>query len=257
MKVNDIIKVIEDFAPLGLAYSWDNSGLLCGDINKEVKKIYITLDVDKYTVDEAVNAGCDMIVSHHPIMLGGIKQINYDTPDGYILKTLIENNIALYSSHIPTDKTKGGINDVLAEKLEIFNKEVIEQDENYKGCGLGRIGDLEPVKLEDFARRVKEKLNTPFVRVCGDFDKIIKRAAVGSGGCSDLIPTAKKLGADVMVTADVKYHISRDSVEEGICVIDAGHYPTEVFVIDIFEKCLEKLDVELVKATDCDIFKII
>ena len=96
---------------------------------------------------------------------------------------------------------------------------------------------LRPKTLDDYIgqEKVKENLKTPFVRVCGDINRKISRVAVGGGACDDLIPNAIEMGADVMITSDMKYHISADSVDKGICVIDAGHYPTEVFVIDIYD----------------------
>ena len=258
MLCKDIIGIVEKAAPLELAYPWDNSGFLCGDINKEVKKMYITLDVNNYTVDEAVKEGADMILSHHPIMFGGIKKIDYSTPQGYVIKQLIKNDIALYASHTPMDCAVNGINEALAEKIGIINRKILEPNESFEGCGLGRYGDLKnEMTLRCFAETVKKALNTPFVRICGNPDTVIKTAAVGGGACDDLIPTAKAMGADAMVTSDMKYHISMDSVESGICVIDAGHYPTELFVTDIFADLFKDCDIEIVKSTEKDIFKCI
>ena len=258
MNVNDIIEIIEKMAPRELAYDWDNTGFLIGDKNKEVKNIYITLDLFKENVDEAILSGADMIISHHPIMFRGIKTIDYGTNEGYILKSLIKNDIAVYAAHTSMDCAKGGINDILAEKLGLCKTEVIEENPNYKNCGLGRIGDLgESFTLKEYAEYVKEKLKTPFVRVCGDLGKMIKRVAVGGGACDDLIPSSIKIGADVLVTADMKYHISADAVDDGIAIIDAGHFPTEVFVIDIFEKLLKEENINIIKSTKEDVFKIV
>lgn len=254
--VNEIVRLIEKTAPLALAYPWDNSGLLIGSRDKEVNKVYITLDTNKYTVDEAISLGADMIVSHHPIMFGGIKQIDQDTPSGYVISELIKHDIALYAAHTSMDCAKGGINDVLAESLGITGTEIIEKNPEFPGCGLGRIGTVKKQTLKEFADSVKKALNTPFVRVSGDPEKIIKRAAVGGGACDDLIPAARSMGADVMVTADMKYHITMDSVESGIAVIDAGHYPTEVFVTDIFKNILKDCGAELVISTEKDVFEV-
>ena len=255
--VNEIIKLIEKTAPLSLAYTWDNSGLLIGARDKEVNRIYITLDTNKYTVDEAVSLGADMIVSHHPIMFGGIKQIDCESPSGYVISELIKHDIALYAAHTSMDCAAGGINDMLAERLGITGTEIIEENPDFAGCGLGRIGTVKEQTLKDFAEAVKAALNTPFVRVSGDPEKIIKRAAVGGGACDDLIPTARYMCADVMVTADMKYHITMDSVESGIAVIDAGHYPTEVFVTDIFKNILKNCGAELVVSTEKDVFEVV
>lgn len=254
----DIIEIIENAAPQDLQYSWDNSGFLCGNKNKEVEKLYITLDTNVYTVNEAAAAGADMILSHHPILFRGANNIDYDTPQGYILKELVKNDIALYAAHTSMDCANGGINDILADKLGIINKKIIEKNNSYEGCGLGRYGELEKsVTLREFGEMVKQALKTPFVRVCGDLDAEIKKAAVGGGACDDLIPEAKRLGAEVMVTADMKYHNAMDSVESGIYIIDAGHYPTENFVTEIFENLFKNADIEIIRSTEKDVFKFI
>ena len=258
ISVEDIIKKIEEKAPLALAYEWDNSGFICGDKKKKVKNIFLTLDVTVNTVNEALEKGADMIISHHPILFKGINKIDYSSTQGYIVKTLIENNIALYAAHTSMDNASGGINDILAEKLSLKNIKIIEENKEFCNCGLGRVGELEKeTTLKEFAEIVKKNLNTPFVRVCGDFNKKIKYVAVGGGACDDLIIPALMMGADVMVTSDMKYHISIDSVENGICVIDAGHYPTEHFVIDIFEEILKGEDINIFKSEEKDIFKAV
>lgn len=257
-KVKDIIKIIEDTAPLSLAYSWDNSGFITGDPEKEVKRIYLTLDVLKDTVDDAIGKGADMIISHHPILFRGIQKIDISSHQGYIVQQLIKNDIALYSSHTSMDCAIGGINDVLAEKLGLINTEIIVKSEAVCNAGLGRVGDIAaPMTLGEYAKHVKERLNTPFVRLSGDEKQQISRVAVGSGACGDLIDSAQKMGADVMVTADIKYHIAADAVDSGIAVIDAGHYPTEMFVIGIFEKLLKDTGIEIIKSEKRDVFKLV
>ena len=134
--------------------------------------------------------------------------------------------------------------------MELFLKKFSE-------CGLGRIGKVKTTTLGDFAEFVKKQLNTPFVRVCGDLDKKIETVAVCGGGGSDLIDEVIKLGGDVFVTADLKYHISQDAVVRGLAIIDAGHYPTEVYVQDIFSDLIKDTGVEIIKSTHKDVFKIV
>lgn len=258
MKVKEITEIIEKFAPLELAEDWDNSGLISGNPEKAVKKVYITLDMFKFNIDEAVREGADMIISHHPILFRGVKKIDYSSQQGYILKKLIEKDIALYAAHTSMDSAKGGINDHLAKKLGIYDTEVIAKSPKYDGCGLGRIGNLKSeTTLKEYAKTVKKVLNTPFVRISGNEDTVIKRVGVGGGACDDLIGDAISGGADVFVTADMKYHICADSVDSGITIIDAGHFPTENFVTEIFEDLLKGTDVEIYKSTNDDVFKIV
>lgn len=149
MKANKIIEIIEKVCPERLAYSWDNVGLLCGDGEKEVKKIFVTLDTNINTVKEAIEKGTDMIVSHHPILLGGIKRIDYTTTTGQMIKILIENNITLFAAHTNMDTAKGGINDRLAQMFSLTDIEILDQHTDDETAGLGRIGKLKnPVKFE-------------------------------------------------------------------------------------------------------------
>lgn len=256
MKVHEIADLIENAAPSELAYPWDNVGILCGDNDKEVKKALVTLDVNEYTVNEAVSEKCDMIISHHPILLNGIKRINYSTSEGRMIKTLIKNDIAVFAAHTNMDTAENGINSALAELFSLQNIKILEK--NGENTGLGRYGDLiKSITLKEFAQTVKTYLNTPFVRVSGNLDKIIKTVAVASGSCSDIIPEALKKGCDVIITADMKYHNTIENVESGIAVIDAGHYPTEIIVMDIFEEILKDTGIQTVKSKNKDIFNFI
>lgn len=156
MKAKEIIKIIENICPERLAYSWDNVGLLCGDENKDVKKVFVTLDTNINTVKEAISKNADMIVSHHPILLGGIKRIDYSTSVGQMLKLLIENNIPLFAAHTNMDTAKGGINDKLAEIFELTDVKILDQHTDDSSAGLGRYGRLEKtIKFGDFAEHCK------------------------------------------------------------------------------------------------------
>lgn len=258
MKANEIIKIIENVCPKSLAYSWDNVGLLCGDGEKEVNKVFVTLDTNVNTVREAISKNADMIVSHHPILLGGIKRIDYTSSTGQMIKLLIENNIPLFAAHTNMDTASGGINDRLAEMFELCDVKILDQHTDNETAGLGRIGTLKtPVIFEVFANYCKNVLKTPFLRVSGEFDKEIKTVAVASGSCSEIIPLAKAKGADVIVTGDMKYHNMIDMTEMGICIVDAGHYPTEICVIDIFADILKDTGLEIIKSENKDIFSFV
>lgn len=257
MKANEIIEIIENFCPKRFAYPWDNVGLLCGDKEKEVKKIFVTLDTNITTVKEALSKNADMIVSHHPILLGGIKRIDYTSAEGQMIKLLIENNIPLFAAHTNMDTAKGGINDRLAQMFKLTNIKILDQHTDDISSGLGRYGNLKsPVKFIDFANECKKILNTP-IRIAGNFNKIIKTAAVASGSCSEVIPLAKKKGADVIITGDMKYHNMIDMADLNICIIDAGHYPTEICVMNIFEDILKNTDTKIIKSENKDIFNFI
>lgn len=255
MKISEIEKIIEADVPKSLAYDWDNVGLLIGDKNKEIKKALLTLDTNLFTINEAINTGADIIISHHPLFFEPLKKIIYGTPSGEIVRLLIENNIAVYAAHTNMDTAKNGINAYLAELFGLENVKVIDSNSADNSTGLGRYGSLKnSTGFSNFIETVKTVLKTP-VRYTGDVNKSIKTVAVASGACAELVPVAKALDCDVLITADMKYHQMIDAEETGMCLIDAGHYPTEICVMEIFEKLLKNTDIEIVKSKNTDIFK--
>ena len=256
MKVSQITEIIENKVPKHLAYEWDNVGLLVGDKEKDVNSVFITLDTNLETVKEAINEGADMIISHHPILFSPLKKIEYGTPEGDMIRLLIENNIPLYAAHTNMDTANGGINDKLAELLNLSDIKVLDENPLFPDTGLGRYGKIKAITLSDLTERVKSVLNTP-LRFTGDENTIIETVAIGSGACSELVPVALKKGCDVLLTADMKYHQMIDASSLGLCVIDAGHYPTEICVMDIFEDILSDTNLNIIKSKNTDIFKFL
>ncbi len=234
----EIIEVIEKFAPTELAESWDNVGLICGDPEQPVSKVLFALDLTALVCEEAVKNNFDLIITHHPPIFKSIKSITTSHPMEKMLMTLIKNDISVYAAHTNFDATEGGVNDVLAEKLNLRNVKVMLPNPQFPTCGLGRIGEVrDSISLLYFAEFVREVLGFPPIRVVGDFQKKITKVAVSSGSGSNVsdFATAKSMGADVFVTGDIKFHDAQAALEMGLCLIDATHYATEVF--GIFELC--------------------
>lgn len=254
MLSGEIIDKIESFAPPSLACSWDNPGLLVGSRSSLVTKVLLTLDINKKTSEEAISKGCQMIVSHHPLFLSGIKRIDFDTPDGALIKLLTDNNITAFAAHTNMDAAASGINQTLAEMFSLSDIGILEPTS--EGLGIGRYGNLPAeIKAEEFAEIVMKKLNTPFLRISGK--RKIKRLAICSGGGGDYVKFAKEHNCDCLLTGDVKYHHALDARDLGICVIDAGHFPTEKLVCSIFESILKDEPVELAISEDSDVFEVI
>lgn len=251
MKLSEIIKIIETAFPPEGAYDWDNVGLLVGNENDDIDKILVTLDITEKTILEAVENGCQLILSHHPMMFSGIKKINTSSADGRIILTAIKNGINIYAAHTNCDVAPGGINAYLAEALHLVNPTPLEEN------GLGRIGGLkEEVTLTQLCEMVKSELNLDFVRFCGEENKPVKTVAIGSGACADSIPVAIEKGADVMITGDTKYHNMLEVCDD-ISIIDAGHYGTEIVVCRIFSQLLKDLPVEIISTQSADVYKVI
>ncbi len=252
MKLFEIMQKIEAEFPPESAYEWDNVGLLAGEGCSEIKKVMVTLDINRRVIDEAAEWGADLIISHHPILFSPINKINDQTETGRMLLKAIRNGINIYAAHTNCDVGKNGINAYLAELFELLDAQPLEE------TGLGRIGNLKKeMCFSEFAELVRDKLQTPRVRVSGDCTRMVRRVAIGSGACADSIPTAISKGADVMLTADMKYHNMIDYTEAGINIIDAGHYPTERCAAAIFAEILADCPIEIKEANTEDIFKYI
>lgn len=252
-----IIKFMKEIAPEHLAEPWDNVGLLVGDKKSIVKKILVSLDATNDVINEAIEIGANLIITHHPLSISHMKKITSSVLGGRIYK-LIENNIGVYSAHTNFDVTFGGTNDILAERLGIKNIEILEStyesiENPKKSYGMGRIGTLESeISLSDYAQIVKSKLNISAINVVGDISKKIKKVAVCAGSGCDYLEMAIKKGADLYICGDVKYHKAKDAEEFGICWIDATHYASEAIAVPVLREYLqsraeeEQWDIEIV-----------
>ena len=249
--VKDIMNFMDKFCPPSLAFDGDNVGLIEGRDNKKVSKVLLTLDVDEMVADEAVRIGADMIISHHPLMFHAIKRLTSSDPMQRTLIALISNDIPLFSAHTNLDCVRGGLNDYLAARLGIKNTSVIEVTGTIDGNhhGFGRIGEVDDgTTLADMLERCVSALGTPSVKYVGDPHRHIKRVAVNCGGGADEIGICIEMGADLFVTGDVKYNPARDCYDNGMALIDAGHYETEHIVCELLFDILSKTfkDVEFV-----------
>lgn len=238
MKCKEIAAVIEQLAPRSLAYDWDNVGLLFGDAEQEVTRLLLTLDMDIGVAQEAARVGAQMVVGHHPILFDPVSRVTAQTPDGRLLQTLARNSVSYYAAHTNLDIAKGGLNDLLAKKFRLKHVEMLEPVET-AGEGIGRIGDLDaPITLLALAERVKKALGIANLRYAGDEDALVSRIAVNSGGGASLIDAALSHGADVFITGDYKYAQIRGCLDNGMKVIDVGHYDSEILVCELLQEYL-------------------
>ena len=228
--VADILNYIETIAPPYMKESWDNVGLLCGRADRPVKKILVALDPFRSVIDEAVEIGADLIVTHHPLIFGeDVKAVSDSTETGRCLLTLIENGIAAINAHTNLDMAPGGVNDVLAKRLALVNIRVVDPsgtDAEGREWGLIRMGEVPEQPLEAFLNRVKTLLGCEGLRYA-DGGKRVHKVCVGGGSCGGFITEAAKHGCDTFVTSDIKYNQFRTAYELGVNLIDAGHFHTE------------------------------
>ena len=228
--VADILAFVETIAPPYMKESWDNCGLLCGRKEKEVRTVLVALDPFRNVIEEAMAEKSDLIVTHHPLIFRDkLMAVNEDTETGRNLLTLIENGIAAINAHTNLDLAPGGVNDVLARTLGLSDITVITPegaDEEGRPYGLLRSGTVEEQPLSRFLAVVKENLGCQGLRYV-DGGKPVRKVAVGGGSCADGMFEALATGCDTFVTSDIKYNQFRTAFENGLNLIDAGHYHTE------------------------------
>jgi dinuclear metal center YbgI/SA1388 family protein len=237
MKVKDIIEVIEEFAPLSIQESWDNSGLCVGSPEDEVSSVLLALDCTEALVDEAVECGADMIVTHHPLIFSGMKKISPDDQVGAAVIKAIRHGISVYAAHTSADKVLSGVSGAMAARLGLVNVEILDEDGD--GTGLGVVGDLpRPLSAEQVVDLVKEKFSLKVMKASRPVAGLVTRVAMCGGSGGLLIPAARKSGAQLYLSADITYH--NFFTPEGFMIMDIGHYESEIEIVNILFSLIRK-----------------
>jgi len=225
--VNDILNYIETLAPRSLKMDWDNVGLNCGSRSAPVTRILVALDPFEHVCKEAADWGADLLVTHHPLIFRPLPMVTDDAAITRGLMELVRHNISHICAHTNLDCAPGGVNDALAAVLGL---EDVEPLGAYGG--MMRFGYVTEQSLENFLGFVKEALHCDGLRYC-DGGKPVRKVAVGGGSCSDGLYDTVLAGCDTFVTADVKYNGFWDAKEQGLNLIDAGHFHTENPVVAV------------------------
>jgi dinuclear metal center YbgI/SA1388 family protein len=355
VKIKEVVKVLEEKAPLSLQESYDNSGLLTGSYNDDVSSILITLDVTNEVIDEAIENGFNMIISHHPVIFKGLKKITGGNLTEDLIIKAIKNDIALYGIHTNIDSIITGVNAKLGEKLKLSNLKILKPGGvklkkvvvfcpvdyaekvrqemfnagagdigNYDSCsfnttgegtfraneganpfvgdigeirfekeirvetvvpdfklnevinamisvhpyeevaydiysvdnefnkvGAGMVGEInEEINVVDYLKYVKEVLNANVLRFNKPVERPLKKIAFCGGSGSFLINDAVKAGADIYITADIKYHDFFEHLGK-MTLVDAGHYETEQFTKELlYEIITEKFPTFAVRISE-------
>ena len=222
--VQQIYEEMQRIAPLALAESWDNPGLLV-DCGGEVSRVLVTLDITPEVVEEAARKGCGLIVSHHPVIFSPLKKLSGQD----VAFQLVKSGISAICMHTNLDAAEGGVNEVLAGFFGMREMEAFAE-----GCG--RVGSIEPVTVPELAKRAQKELaarcnqpfNGPAVQIkFADTGKVVRRLAVISGAGGSLFEDAIAQGADCLLTGEANHHHAIDAKRLGLSLIAAGHYATE------------------------------
>ena len=233
MQCKEIIQVIEATFPRTAALGFDNVGLLAGRSEKEVSRIYLALDATDVVIDRAIKEGADMLITHHPLLFSAVKKV---TDEDFITRRivkLIQNDISYYAMHTNYDVL--GMAELSGKMMELVQAEPLEVTIPEDNQGIGRVGLLKhEMTLGECCELVKEKFHLPDVKVFGDIERKVTRAAISPGSGKSMIDTALQTGAEVLVTGDIGHHEGIDAVARGLDVIDAGHYGLEhIFIEDM------------------------
>ena len=239
MTVKNVFDFLNKKFPFDSQAHWDNSGFLVGDINCSVTKALVTLDITQKSIEKAKSTGCNLIISHHPVIFHPLENVMADSA----VYSLISNSINAICVHTPLDLGEGGVNDALIEAIGLRSLGHLCQSGEESMC---RVGETQEVSPADFAQILQKKLKTVVRFNRGG--RPIKRVAVCGGAGGEFYTTAIENGCDAFVTGEVKHHEFILASQKGITIFEAGHYETEIPGVIELAKLLEKemgLDVIL------------
>ena len=239
MKVREITSVIEAFAPLALQESYDNAGLIVGREDDEVHKALLAVDVTEEVLAEAVAEGCDMVITHHPIVFHAMKRFNSASQTERCVEEAIRRGIVLYAAHTNLDSTPNGMSWKVAEMLGLQGVEVL-QPTNSEGAGFGVTGLLpEAVASEEFMQSIMARFGVKALRHSDIVKREVQKIAICTGAGGSLIDAARASGADLYLTADLKYNDFMRH-ENAIILADMGHFESEYCAIELLFDILSK-----------------
>jgi dinuclear metal center YbgI/SA1388 family protein len=229
--VGDLLEILETIAPAELAEEWDNSGLQVGARHWPVKKIRVALDPQPEVVVSACRENADLLVTHHPLIFRPLRRVDAATPVGRAVEAALAHKMAVVAVHTNLDIARGGLNDLLAERIGLENISSLDTHAE-KRPGLGRIGNLPlPVSLSDLVRQIKERMGLSTVRMAGDTSLAVSRVAVCTGSGGSLMSAFFASEAQVFVSGDLRYHDAREAENAGRALVDIGHFGSEHLMV--------------------------
>ena len=229
MSVEDIYKILDKISPFELQESWDNSGLLVGDWKQEVKQVVLSIDLDEALLDTLEEN--TLVITHHPIIFGGLKQLQFNQYPAKLLQTMLKKNISNIAMHTNFDQTH--LNAYVATQIlgyEINDKEgfvaYIDLDESF----------------DAFAKKIAQKFGLEHIKCVKNHDRI-RRVALTTGSGASLM---KAIKADCFLTGDIKYHDAMEAKTIGLSMIDIGHFESERYFGEVLAKDLENLGLSVI-----------
>jgi len=232
MTIAEIYAFLNELSPFELQESWDNSGLLVGDFSQEVEKIALSIDVDEALIDSLEEN--TLLITHHPIIFGGLKQLEFSKYPANLLQKMIQKNISNIAMHTNFDQTH--LNEYVA--TEVLGYKIAHKD--------GFVAYLEiDEDFDTFAKKVTSTLGIPYAKCVKCKERVKKVAFTTGSGCSLI----KEIDADCFLTGDIKYHDAMEAKSINLSLIDIGHFESEHFFGQILAKHLKFLGLEVIIAS--------
>ncbi len=249
LPLTNLIGTFESLWPLAGAEEWDRPGLTTGNSNQTITRALLCVDVTPEVLSEAKQLSCELVISHHPLLLKGVNFLSEDQLKGELVSFAVKNSIAVYSAHTNADIVVDGVSDILAQQLGLASTQPLIATGD--GIGHGRIGKLKsPQSLSDYAKFVSSCLpeTSAPIRVAGDLNKMIETVAVVGGAGDSFIPAAAQSGADLFITSDLRHHVVLDAVLDPtnpLALIDISHFAAESLWLKPTQITLSKLIPEV------------
>ncbi len=240
MKLKEIVEIVDSISPFETQEEWDNSGLVLGDLERDVGGVYVALDADNFAIDDIPNNSC--LIVHHPPIFKGLKELTTTSYPSNMLLKAVKKDISIIAMHTNYDKSH--LNRYVTERVLGYSVESCDEFVCYFEVDKS---------FDEFAKEVAEKLNISTLKMVKRCDKV-KRVAITTGSGADLIPLAK---ADCFLTGDIKYHQAKDAYESGMSLIDIGHFESEIFFVNSLQKELQNKGINAIIANSINPYSYI
>lgn len=247
MKIKEITKILEMFAPLPLQESYDNSGLQVGLTEAETSRVLFCLDVTEDVIEYAHNQGCRLVIAHHPLLFRGVKRVGDSTIVERCLRLAIKYDITLYAAHTNLDNAEGGVSFQMAEKLGLTNLSFLRSEPKLANVnsGSGVVGEFSsPIPYQEFLQLLKNTFEIDAFQYAPATKSMIQRVALCGGSGDFLISDAIATEADAFITGEIGYHLYF-GWERSIWLFALGHYHSEKYVPELMEKIVKEVYPEL------------
>jgi dinuclear metal center YbgI/SA1388 family protein len=234
MQAQTLIDKFEEYCPLFLAEENDPVGLHLGTLQKEIKRVMITLDIRPEVVKEAINKRIDLLIAKHPLIFRAVKRLDTDNPQHKMYADLLKSEISVYVAHTNIDIVKPGLNDWFMEMLNLTNEGFLKKTHEINGViyGIGRVGKLsEAISLTKLAKKIKKAFSLDYLRlITKTEDVLVKKIAICGGSGEKFYKEALKQNVDVYITGDIYYHTAHEMITSNLHAIDPGHYIEVIFM---------------------------